>query len=390
MSREQQTRQATITHPKYRCVARGSKVGTTAVSIGRDMIDDYGFFVIAGPCAVESREQILGAATAVLQAGAKALRGGAYKPRTSPYSFQGLGEQGLKLLAEAGQETGLPVVTEILTPEDLPLVCRYADVLQVGARNMQNFALLKALGKVPQPVVLKRGMSATIEEFLLAAEYIVSSGNPNVVLCERGIRTFETATRNTLDLNAVALLKDRCHLPVIVDPSHGTGVRSLVPSLSKAAVATGADGLMIEVHPDPDSALSDGHQSMTPIAFKMLMNELACLAPIVGRSRFEQWAEIDTRIARENIQVHRERIDRLDQAIVNLLIARVRAGHCIGANKQVLGLPLHDAERERQVLQRVSELIEGPLSTEAIVQIFTAITRATLETEEQEACTTGS
>lgn len=388
MSRGTPESHAQTHRPQYRCVARADGARSTSVRIGHDAVDDQGFFVIAGPCAVESRAQILEAARAVSRLGANALRGGAYKPRTSPYSFQGLGEQGLKLLAEAGQETGLPVVTEILTPEDLPLVCQYADVLQVGARNMQNFALLKALGNLTQPVILKRGMSATIEEFLLAAEYIVSSGNPNVILCERGIRTFETATRNTLDLNAVALLKERTHLPVIVDPSHGTGLRSLVSPLSKAALAVGADGLIVEVHPDPDSALSDGQQSIAPDRFEVLMDELACLTAALGRHRPQKIVRTTPDRPQEGIESHRQRIDCMERAIMNLLLARSRLGFGKGQARSVIGLPACDSRRKQQILDQASALSGQTLTVESIVEIFTAITQTSPTTEEQESCAT--
>jgi 3-deoxy-7-phosphoheptulonate synthase len=239
--------------------------------------------VIAGPCAVESEAQIMATAFAVREAGAHMLRGGAFKPRSSPYTFRGLGEEGLRLLALARAETGLPIVTEVMTPTDVELVARYADVLQIGARNMQNFQLLEEAGRSGKPVLLKRGMSATIEEWLLSAEYIIAQGNPNVILCERGIRTFETATRNTMDLNAVALAKRRSHLPVIADPSHGTGKWYLVPPLALASLAAGADGVMIEVHPDPDRATSDGGQSLTCENFAALMPQMTALAGLLGR-----------------------------------------------------------------------------------------------------------
>ncbi|HKV53221.1 MAG TPA: 3-deoxy-7-phosphoheptulonate synthase [Candidatus Binataceae bacterium] len=239
--------------------------------------------VIAGPCAVESREQVEGAAEAVTRSGAHLLRGGAYKPRTSPYSFQGMEDEGLLLLENAGRRYGLPVVTEIMDAHDIELVAEHADMLQVGARNAQNFSLLRRLGKIHKPILLKRGMSTKIEEFLMAAEYILSAGNPNVVLCERGIRTFETATRNTLDLNAVPLLKQWTHLPVLVDPSHGTGLWSLVTPMALAAVAAGADGLLVEVHPDPSKALSDGPQQLKPETFSGLMHVLKPVANAVGR-----------------------------------------------------------------------------------------------------------
>ena len=243
----------------------------TVVRVGDTAVGDGSLAVMAGPCSVESREQLLETATAVAAAGATILRGGAFKPRTSPYSFQGLGVEALRYLAEAGAETGLPVVTEVMEPNQVEIVNRYADILQIGTRNMQNYSLLQAVGRIEKPVMLKRGYGATIEEWLMAAEYIVSSGNPNVILCERGIRTFETYTRNTLDLSAIPLLHHLTHLPVIADPSHGTGKRWLVKPMSLAAVAAGADGVMVEVHPRPDEALSDGDQSLTLPEFRDLM-----------------------------------------------------------------------------------------------------------------------
>ncbi|HEX5501018.1 MAG TPA: 3-deoxy-7-phosphoheptulonate synthase [Thermomicrobiales bacterium] len=248
----------------YRLAARRDPEQRTVVRVGDVAIGNGTPVVIAGPCAVETREQTLAAARAARAGGALILRGGAFKPRTSPYSFQGLGEEGLAILAAAREATGLPVVTEVLEPEQVPLVARYADMLQVGSRNMANFALLKRVGRADRPVLLKRGMSATVEEWLMAAEYILAEGNPNVVLCERGIRSFDPLLRFTLDLNAVPLTKELSHLPVIVDPSHGTGRRSLVRQMSLAAVAAGADGLIIEMHPDREAALCDGAQSITP------------------------------------------------------------------------------------------------------------------------------
>jgi 3-deoxy-7-phosphoheptulonate synthase len=244
------------------------------VRVGDLEVGGAQFIVMAGPCSVETRDQLLETADAVKKAGAQFLRGGAYKPRTSPYDFQGLEVEGLKLLAEARERTGLKIVTEVVTTEDTDVVAEYADVLQVGARNMQNFALLKRLGQVKRPVLLKRGMSSTIKELLLSAEYIASHGNDQIILCERGIRTFETATRNTLDLAAVPLLNELSHLPVIVDPSHATGRRSLVQPAAKAALVIGADGLIIEVHPRPQEAWSDGPQSLTPAMFTELMEDL--------------------------------------------------------------------------------------------------------------------
>ncbi len=240
--------------------------------------------VMAGPCAVESESQILATAHAVADAGAHVLRGGAFKPRTSPYSFRGLQEEGLQLLALARQETGLPVITEVMDARQLELVCSYADILQIGSRNMQNFTLLDEVGRSRKPVLLKRGMAATLDEFLFAAEYILSQGNEQVMLCERGIRTYEPSTRNTLDLNAVPILKRRTHLPVLVDPSHGTGHAWMAPWLAKAAVAVGADGLLVEVHANPENALSDGDQSLHPTAFEEMMKELEVVAGAVGRS----------------------------------------------------------------------------------------------------------
>jgi len=246
----------------------------TVVKVGNVTVGAGGAVVIAGPCSVESREQVMEVARAVKEAGAHMLRGGAFKPRTSPYSFQGLGEEGLKYLREAGDAFGLPVVTEVLDPRHVNLVAEYADVLQIGARNMQNFPLLREVGRSGKPVLLKRGFGSTIEELLSAAEYVLLEGNDQVMLCERGIRTFERATRFTLDIAAVPVLKELTHLPVIVDPSHAAGKRSLVPPLAKAALAAGADGLIIEVHPKPEEALSDGPQSLTPEDFAALMREL--------------------------------------------------------------------------------------------------------------------
>jgi len=267
----------------YKLVSREAQETDTVIKIRGLEIGGNKLTVIAGPCAVESKEQLLAAAQAVRLAGANVLRGGAYKPRTSPYSFQGLEEDGLRLLAEVGAQTGLLTVTEVIDEESLTTAARYVDMLQIGARNMQNFRLLRLAGEAGKPIILKRGLSATIEEWLMAAEYIVSSGNPEVILCERGIRTFEDSTRNTLDLSAVALAKQLTHLPVIVDPSHATGKRELVGAMSRAAVAAGADGLLIEVHPDPVVALCDGPQSLDPGEFNELMARLRPLAAAVGR-----------------------------------------------------------------------------------------------------------
>lgn len=267
----------------YKLVGRELKSETTIISIDGHTVGGEEFMLIAGPCSVESRDQILTVAKSVKKAGAQYLRGGAFKPRTSPYSFQGLEEDGLKLLKEASEITGLKIVTEVITPTDVLLVNKYADVLQVGARNMTNYALLKDLGKIEKPVMLKRGMSATIQDLLMSAEYIASEGNQNIILCERGIRTFETATRNTLDLSAVPLLREKSNLPIIVDPSHGTGIRSLVGPMSKAAVACGADGIMIEVHHEPEKAFSDGAQSLMPGEFAALVKELVKYLKLEGK-----------------------------------------------------------------------------------------------------------
>ncbi len=249
------------------------------VEIGGEQI-----IIIGGPCSVENREQIMESAEVVRAGGGHVLRGGAYKPRTSPYSFQGMAEDGLKLLAEAREKTGLPIQTEVMDSEDIDVCCEYADVLQIGARNVQNFSLLKKVGKTNKTIFLKRGMSTTIEELLMSAEYIMSQGNPNVVLCERGIRTFETATRNTLDISAVPVLKEQTHLPIVVDPSHAAGAWRFVAPLAKAAVAVGADGLMLEMHPEPEKAMSDGPQSLKPKKFAALVEELKVFAEASGRT----------------------------------------------------------------------------------------------------------
>lgn len=269
--------------PPYPHVSREHSPGATQVRVGEVLIGGTEVVVIAGPCSVEGADQVATIARSVADNGARMLRGGAFKPRTSPYSFQGLGEEGLALLAMVSQETGLPVVTEVVSAEDVALVGRYADMLQIGARNMQNFRLLSAAGEQERPVLLKRGIASTVEELLLAAEYVVSAGNSRVVLCERGIRTFESSTRNTLDISAVPVLKQRTHLPVIVDPSHAAGERSLVPYLARAGVASGADGILVEVHHDPGHALSDGNQSLTLDGFSEMMPSLAGIAGAVGR-----------------------------------------------------------------------------------------------------------
>jgi len=267
----------------YKIASREFIPVNTVFPLDGVQIGGEGVVIIAGPCAVESRSLLLETAQAVREAGAHALRGGAYKPRTSPYAFQGLGEEGLEILAEARQITGLPVVTEVMAPEQVPLVARYADVLQIGARNMQNYALLHAAGESQHPILLKRGISATVEELLMAAEYILSHGNRHVILCERGIRTYETATRNTTDINAIPVLKALTHLPVILDPSHSTGHWQYVTAVARAGIAAGADGLIVEVHPNPEEALSDGGQSLKPERFAELIIQVRAIAQAVGR-----------------------------------------------------------------------------------------------------------
>jgi len=271
----------------YKLVRREYQRQNTQIVVKENIIGSNQFHVIAGPCAVENKEQLLETAWAVKEAGATFLRGGAFKPRSSPYSFQGLGEEGLKYLAEAREETGLPVVTEVMDVRDVELVASYADVIQVGARNMQNYFLLKEVAKLGKPVILKRAQCATLEEWLMAAEYFLDGGNPNVILCERGIRTFENYTRNTLDLSAVPALKGLSHLPVFVDPSHGTGKWELVAPMARAALAAGADGLIIEVHPNPDQACSDGRQSLNLKNFAELMQDLRRLAQVLAREMNE-------------------------------------------------------------------------------------------------------
>ncbi|MBK6328843.1 MAG: 3-deoxy-7-phosphoheptulonate synthase [Chloroflexi bacterium] len=268
----------------FKVASREFKPEDTMFSIGEHTVGGKDLIIMAGPCSVESRSQIIETAHAVKEAGAHVLRGGAFKPRSSPYAFQGMGEEGLKYLAEAREETGLPIITEVMEPAMVPLVCEYADILQIGARNMQNYALLHAVGKSQHPVLLKRGMSSFIEEWLMCAEYILSHGNTRVMLCERGIRTFEKYTRNTFDINAIAVAKHMSHLPVIADPSHATGKWEYVAPAAKAAVAAGADGIIVEVHPRPDEALSDGLQSLKPEKFAKLVQDLKRIATAVDRN----------------------------------------------------------------------------------------------------------
>ncbi|HEY3215587.1 MAG TPA: 3-deoxy-7-phosphoheptulonate synthase [Candidatus Eisenbacteria bacterium] len=267
----------------FKLVSRTFHPHDTVISVGRCAIGSSQLALMAGPCSIEGEEQAFTIAAAVARAGATVMRGGAYKPRTSPYSFQGLGEEGLKLMRRAADANGLAVVSEVMDSQQVPLVARYADILQVGARNMQNFSLLREVGHAEKPVLLKRGMACTIEEWLMSAEHVLSQGNSQVILCERGIRTFETYTRNTLDLNAVPVVKELSHLPIIVDPSHGTGIRDKVAPMARAAIAAGADGLIIEVHHDPDHALSDGPQSLRPEQYAELVGQIRTIAQVLGR-----------------------------------------------------------------------------------------------------------
>lgn len=337
---------------------------TRAVAVAFDLsIGDGTPVVIAGPCSVESRAGILAAAQAVKAAGAQMLRGGAYKPRTSPYAFQGLGEEGLRYLAEAREATGLPVVTEVMEPGDAELVASYADMLQVGARNMQNYPLLRALGKVDKPVLLKRGPSATVEEWLMAAEYILAGGNQRVVLCERGIRTFETATRNTLDLGSALAAKAMSNLPVIADPSHGCGRRDLVPGLAKAALAAGLDGLILEVHPQPEAATSDAAQTLSTDAFARLMFDL-------GRAP-----------APATLEGARQQIDALDRRLLALLQERMALSAGIAELKTAAGLPVLQPERESALLAGLQAQAAGPLTPEAVAEIWQAILRCSRDVQ---------
>nr|MDA3861333.1 3-deoxy-7-phosphoheptulonate synthase [Melioribacteraceae bacterium] len=268
---------------KYKLVSRQMKKEDTIVKTPIGNIGGKELTIIAGPCSVENRDQLFSVAESLSKLGVKFLRGGAYKPRSSPYAFRGLGEEGLRLLGDVKKEFGMGIVTEVLSPETLPLVAEVADIIQIGARNMQNFILLDEVGKLSTPVLLKRGLAATVEDLLLSAEYILAQGNFNVILCERGIRTFETSTRNTLDLNAIPVIKKHSHLPILVDPSHGIGIRDKVPPMALAGIAAGSDGIIIEVHNDPDNALSDGVQTITPEQMSILINKIKAIAPIVDR-----------------------------------------------------------------------------------------------------------
>jgi 3-deoxy-7-phosphoheptulonate synthase len=366
---------ASIQEPGERTRVR---IGSVEVGLGSELV------VMAGPCAIESREQLIETARCVRREGARILRGGAYKPRTSPYSFQGLGLEALKLLAEAREATGMPVISEVMDTSDVEAFDQHVDVLQVGARNMQNFALLRAVGQSRHPVLLKRGLSSTIEEWLLAAEYVLAAGNPNVILCERGIRTFETATRNTLDLSAVPVLRQKTHLPIVIDPSHGTGQRALVGPMAMAGAAVGADGLLIEVHPDPPSALSDGDQSLSFDEFGALMDELRRLQFVRGAGD-ERGQAAERPTPASGIDELRDRIDDLDTRLADLLQERAslaldvqqhRSPHAHG----------HDVRRERELLERAATAAaDGPMSPIELTMVFDAVLRASRSVQRRHA-----
>jgi 3-deoxy-7-phosphoheptulonate synthase len=337
--------------------------------------------VVAGPCAVESRDQIMATARWVKREGATLLRGGAYKPRSSPYAFQGLGVEGLQLLAEAREETGLPVVSEITDPADVEVFDRYVDMLQIGARNMANFVLLKAVGQSRKPVLLKRGLSATIDEWLMAAEYVLSSGNPNVVLCERGIRTFETATRNTLDLSAVPVIRERTHLPVVVDPSHGTGHRPLVRPLAVAGAAVGADGIIVEVHPDPPAARSDSEQSLSYPEFGDLMDDLRRHEYLRQPTAPGAVAPSEPPVERRRL---RARIDDVDARLAALLEERAELSVAVQQTRSSDDHG-HDVSRERELIERAARTEGGVLTPEEREMVFGAILRVSRSAQRRSA-----
>jgi 3-deoxy-7-phosphoheptulonate synthase len=362
-------------------------VGGVEIGQGSELV------AIAGPCSVESREMLLDTARWVRHEGARALRGGAFKPRTSPYTFQGLGVPALEMLAEAREETGLPIVSEVVDAADLEQMERHVDLLQVGSRNMHNFSLLRAVGKSSRPVLLKRGFGATIEEWLMAAEYVLSSGNSDVILCERGIRTFETATRNTLDLSAVPLLRRHTHLPIAVDPSHGTGQRDLVTPMALAAAAAGADALLIEVHPDPPNARSDGPQSLDFAEFGALMDELRRLQFVrngtAAKTNGAALASPDRSTAagsadEASVGKLRGRIDDIDKRIAALLQERAAVALEV---QEVRGLDRHghDVARERELLEQASRGSTGPLEPEELTEIFGAVLRASRSAQRRRA-----
>ena len=351
-------------------------IGDTVIGAGKPLA------VMAGPCSVESREQLFATARLVRREGAHILRGGAYKPRTSPYAFQGLGESALQLLAEARAETGMPIVSEMTDPGQMELFERYVDLIQIGSRNMHNFVLLRAAGQGRTPVLLKRGFGATIDEWLMAAEYILSAGNSNVILCERGIRTFEPATRNTLDLSAVPVLREMTHLPIVVDPSHGTGRRSLVGPMALAAAAVGADGLLIEVHPDPPHARSDGDQSLSFPEFGALMDELRRFEYLRQRERSQP---IAARVP-AGIGGIRERIDEIDDQLVALIEERGGLALAVQAAKGA-DAHGHDVERERELLGRARSRATGAMDAEELEMVLLAVVRASRSMQRRHAAT---
>ena len=347
-------------------------IGNNAMGAGSPLV------VMAGPCSVESSEQLFDTARLVKREGGHILRGGAYKPRTSPYAFQGLGEDGLKLLADARAETGLPVVSEMTDASQMELFERYVDIIQIGSRNMHNFTLLRAAGQGRTPVLLKRGFGATIEEWLMAAEYVLSAGNANVILCERGIRTFERATRNTLDLSAVPVLREMTHLPVVVDPSHGTGKRSLVAPMAVAAAAVGADGLIIEVHPDPPHARSDGDQSLSFPEFGALMDELRRLEYLKRQSdHARQPVAIPA-----GVESMRGRIDAIDEQLLGLIDERAQLALSISRAKGTNG---HDPQREHALLDRARAMEGGALDGQELEQVMSAVLRASRQMQRRHA-----
>lgn len=362
----------------------GLKEERTKIQIKDTVIGGKEVVLMGGPCAVESETQMREAAKAVKEAGGQVLRGGVFKPRTSPYSFQGLGEEGVNYLAEAAAEHGLLTITEVVDEASLDLIVDRIDILQIGSRNMQNFQLLKRIGELRKPVVLKRGLAATIEEWLNAAEYILAGGNSQVILCERGIRTYEPSTRNTLDLSAVSLVKELSHLPIIIDPSHAAGRRDLIPSLAKGAIAAGADGLLIEVHPNPDAAMSDGIQSLTPEQFNQLAEELVSVAKAVGRKLIRS-NSLDKQA--NDLVLLRNKIDRIDREIIELLGERMKTAQEIGKQKR-MG-QIRDGKREHEIIQALqawAQKVECPVDLiQAIYPlIFDRSIRLQLEGKEAE------
>jgi 3-deoxy-7-phosphoheptulonate synthase len=352
----------------------------TVVEIGSVAVGGRELVLIAGPCSVESEEQLRTAALAARAAGARILRGGAFKPRTSPYAFQGLGEEGLALLRAVGDEVGLPVVTEALDPSQVPLVAEYADAIQIGSRNMHVAPLLRAAAVSGRPVLLKRGMSATLEELLLAAETILLEGNGQVVLCERGIRTFDSYTRNCLDVGGIASLKRLTHLPVIADPSHATGRRELVAGAALAAVAAGADGLLVEAHPDPASARSDAEQQLTPLELADLAERVRSLAPAIGRSlSLAQASDPDADVSSSDrlILRLREAISENDRKIVDAINARIMLVARMRAHKDARGIPFHDRVRESQLIEELHDANHGPLSPNGLEEVALALLELT-------------